>query len=450
MRLDKHLSRQRIIDISSRDLKGALDELLTASIKRFADLDHDSLLEGLMQRECNMTTYLGHGVALPHLRVRMKRKYVLALGRSREGLRYEGLKETENVHLMFLLLAGEDAHDYLQVLASIARLIKEKEFVDTLIGAPDLDALYERLQSGAGGLNTRRVDLRQSRINRLIFRQAERVARGAHCSAIAIFGDTLPAGLDTSAWFPDFRTLLVSGNLADGAFNQDHFAASIQVRSFSRGRLAQLRSAVLVGLTRGIIHFNDRICCVGGIPDSRQFDTIVVVDVKREFQTLLADQTDILPADVKPEVLERVIAVAMELAVEGREGKPVGSLFVLGDTSKVERMVKPLVLNPFFGYKEEDRNILNPFMDETIKEFSSIDGSFVIRGDGVVMSAGSLIHAPDYYHALPGGLGSRHAAAAAISLATQCIAIVVSSSTGQVTVFRRGIMLPLFDKALGS
>ena len=31
----------------------------------------------------------------------------------------------------------------------------------------------------------------------------------------------------------------------------------------------------------------------------------------------------------------------------------------------VEKMVKPLVLNPFFGYKEEDRNILSPFMDET-------------------------------------------------------------------------------------
>jgi DNA integrity scanning protein DisA with diadenylate cyclase activity len=85
-------------------------------------------------------------------------------------------------------------------------------------------------------------------------------------------------------------------------------------------------------------------------------------------------------------------------------------------------------------------------MDETIKEFSSIDGAFVIRGDGVVESAGSLIQAADYDHALPGGLGSRHAAAAAISVATQCISVVISSSTGQVTLFRRGVMLPLTEK----
>jgi DNA integrity scanning protein DisA with diadenylate cyclase activity len=224
----------------------------------------------------------------------------------------------------------------------------------------------------------------------------------------------------------------------------------IQVRSFSSQRLAQLRSAVLVALTRGLISFNDRLCCVGGIAGSNQFDTVVVVDVEREFQTLLTGRADLLPADVKPEVLERVLAVATDLAVEGREGRPVGGLFVVGDTDRVERLIKPLVLNPFYGYKEEDRNILSPFMDETIKEFSSIDGAFIIRGDGVVESAGSLIQAADYDHALPSGLGSRHAAAAAISVATQCISIVISSSTGQVTLFRRGVMLPLTEKRLSA
>jgi len=93
--------------------------------------------------------------------------------------------------------------------------------------------------------------------------------------------------------------------------------------------------------------FNDRICCVGGMAGSSQFDTIVVVDVEKEFQTLLTGHADLLPADVKPEVLERVIAVATELAVEGREGRPVGCLFVVGDSEKVEQLTKPLVLNPF-------------------------------------------------------------------------------------------------------
>jgi DNA integrity scanning protein DisA with diadenylate cyclase activity len=212
--------------------------------------------------------------------------------------------------------------------------------------------------------------------------------------------------------------------------------------------MAQLRSAVFVALSRGIISFNDRLCCVGGLAGSNQFDTVVILDVEREFHTLLGGHADLLPEDVKPEVLERVLGIAMELGVEGREGKPVGCLFVVGDTARVERLSKPLVLNPFYGYKDEDRNILNPFMDETVKEFSSIDGAFVIRGDGVVASAGTLLQASDADHALPSGLGSRHAAAAAVSVATDCISIVVSSSTGQVTLFRRGVMLPLTERKL--
>jgi diadenylate cyclase len=149
---------------------------------------------------------------------------------------------------------------------------------------------------------------------------------------------------------------------------------------------------------------------------------------------------------VKPEVLERVIAVATELAVEGREGRPVGCLFVVGDNERLATLSKPLVLNPFFGYKEEDRNILNPFMDETVKEFSSIDGAFVIRGDGVVESAGSLIQALDTAHDLPSGLGAGTRRRRPSAWRPNCIAIVVSSSTGQVTLFRRGVMLPLTEK----
>ena len=90
MRLEKFITRQRIIDLISTDLKGALAELLEVSVSRFSDLNPDALLRGLLQRENTMTTYLGLGVALPHVRVKMRRRYVLAIGRSPAGIRYDG------------------------------------------------------------------------------------------------------------------------------------------------------------------------------------------------------------------------------------------------------------------------------------------------------------------------------------------------------------------------
>ena len=448
MRLDRIIARSRLVELKSTDLKGALEELLAVSVEKFPDLRPEALLRSLLQRESTMTTYLGRGVSLPHVRVRMSRPYVVAIGRSRVGIRHDGVAGDERVHFIVMLLAGEKAGSYLQVLASLARLLKEPEFIDGLLLAADLDVLYDRLLAGFGGIAGRPLQAQQNRINRLMLREAERVTKGAGCSALMVFGDTFVGGIEARSLQTKLKTILVTRNVIDAGDDQNEFAETVQVRSFSNRRLAQLRSAVLVALTRGVISFNDRICCIGGITGSNQFDTVVVVDVEREFQTLLTGHADLLPPDVKPEVLERVIGVATELSVEGREGRPVGCLFVVGDTPRVERLIKPLVLNPFFGYKEEDRNILNPFMDETVKEFSSIDGAFIIRGDGVLLSAGSLVQATDVEHTLPSGLGSRHAAAAAISAATDCISIVVSSSSGQVTLFRRGEMLSLTDRAL--
>lgn len=446
MRLDKYLSRGRVVDLASADMNGALEELLNVTVERFPDLDRGTLLKGLLRRESTMTTYLGLGVALPHVRVKMDRRYILAIGRSHYGIRYDGAMENEPARLVVLLIADERTRDYLQVLAAIARLMKEQDFVDGLVQAPDVDTLYERLHAGFGGIAARRVPVAQGRVNRTVLREAEKIARGAGCTSLLVFGDTFTGAFDPPPTPAGIKAIFVTRSLAEAGEHLGSYADTIQVRSFSAQRMAQLRSAVLVGLTRGLIAFSDRICCVGGIAGSNQFDTIVVVDVEREFQTLLSGHQDLLPSDVKPEVLERVIGVATELAVEGREGRPVGCLFVVGDSEKVERLSKPLVLNPFFGYKEEDRNILNPFMDETIKEFSSIDGAFIIRGDGVVEAAGALLQASDYKSALPSGLGSRHAAAAAISVAADCIALVVSSSSGLVTLFRRGVMMPLTEK----
>jgi diadenylate cyclase len=448
MRLDRFFTKSRIIDLRSGDFGEALKEMLgVLPATVLAKRTREQLRTELLERERTMTSYLGNGVALPHLRVPMKHNYIFVVGRCPHGLEFNGGRDYKNMRLVFLMLAGENEKSYLTLLASLARVFQDRTLLDRLVGATDLDSFQQVVkQTFSGGAG--RTDSQESKFNRLILNVAAKVARGARCPTIMVFGDTFAGGVELGQTFGAFKTVLVTQTAQEVAGLPGVADAIIPVRSFSNNRLGQLRSAMLIGLTRGIIKPDERLCCLGGIPGSNQFDTVVVVDVEREFQSVFTRQADMLPPSVKPEVLERVLGVATELAIEGREGRPVGCLFVIGEAKKVEAYTKPLVLNPFFGYKEEDRNILNPFMDETVKEFSSLDGAFVIRGDGVLVSAGSLIHAPDYAHQLPSGLGSRHAAACAISLAADCLAIVVSASTGQVTLFRRGQWLPLTEKGV--
>ena len=448
MHIDRYISANRIIDISSNDLVSAYTELL----ETFATLlptpaKKKKVLNELVSREKSLTSYLGEGVALPHARVPMKRPYALAIGRCPTGLSFQGKDSYEDVRFIFLLLANEKAKNYLSFLAALARSFQDSSVMDKLWMARGKNEFRTAVRSAFAGTDDRPAR-RRTKFNKLLTDEAAKIAKAAECSTILIFTDVFPPSLAPRMTFSGFNVVLAGQDLSDDDKEHHRADATLAVRALSRARLSQLRAAILLGLTRDIFGFQDRVCCVGGIPGSGQLDTVLVVDVDEEFESVIGQGEDMLPPDVSAEALERITAIATDLAAEGREGKSIGAMFILGDHEEVSKRSKPLILNPFFGYDEEDRSILNPFMDETIKELALIDGAFVLRGNGVVESAGCLIQAKAEDIILPGGLGTRHAAAAAITHVTDSLALVVSSS-GQVTYFRKGQMFTLFDKSEG-
>lgn len=138
--------------------------------------------------------------------------------------------------------------------------------------------------------------------------------------------------------------------------------------------------------------------------------------------------------------LEDVIRLAVELAFEGREGRKVGALFVVGDSDAVLAHSRPLLLDPLHGHPTERRRADRRELRETVKELTQIDGSFIVEDDGVFVAAGRFVSI-DFSAAsdLPLGLGSRHAAAASISARTTATAIALSQSS-IVRIFSRGAL----------
>jgi DNA integrity scanning protein DisA with diadenylate cyclase activity len=133
--------------------------------------------------------------------------------------------------------------------------------------------------------------------------------------------------------------------------------------------------------------------------------------------------------EVNTRVLEETVSLAVEIAREGREGRKIGTLFVVGDSGEVIKRSKPLILDPLHGHPDESKQIENPDMRETIKELAQLDGAFLVSNAGVVLSAARYIDAASDSLDLPLGLGSRHMAGASISLHTNAVAVVVSESS---------------------
>jgi DNA integrity scanning protein DisA with diadenylate cyclase activity len=140
---------------------------------------------------------------------------------------------------------------------------------------------------------------------------------------------------------------------------------------------------------------------------------------------------------VNPQTLEEVVVLAIEIAREGREGRKIGTLFVVSDTEKTMRSSRCLILNPLLYHSDEIKNIKNPDLRETIKELAQLDGAFIVSDSGTVVSACRYINSSAEGIVLPLGLGSRHMAAASITRHTEAVAVVVSESS-VVRVFDDG------------
>jgi diadenylate cyclase len=170
-----------------------------------------------------------------------------------------------------------------------------------------------------------------------------------------------------------------------------------------------------------------------------------ITDRKRNGEVRISTDTwkDIVVAetDVKEEVFDAVFHICTEISIEGREGKSVGTTFLIGDADNVMAKSRQISINAFEGQKPESRIITNQDIKENIKEFAQLDGAFVIDGDGYVRAQSRYITVDTSNVSLPKGMGTRHNSVAAMTQVTNTVGIVVSQSGGGITIFKNGLIL---------
>ncbi|MFN8710797.1 MAG: DNA integrity scanning protein DisA nucleotide-binding domain protein [Planctomyces sp.] len=203
----------------------------------------------------------------------------------------------------------------------------------------------------------------------------------------------------------------------------------------------QVTQVLLEAIADDLIETGDVVVCVYSLYEKDGCDTVSLVRLADQLARLTSRDLQRLETNVPLETLRIVVDLACEIGREGREGKPVGTLFVVGNHRKVLQMSSEQVHDPFRGYPRAERLIRNPRVRESIKEIAQMDGAFVISADGVVQAAGRHLSATADNLTLSKGLGSRHWAAAEISKAAKSIAIAVSESTGTVRLFQDGVVV---------
>jgi hypothetical protein len=223
-----------------------------------------------------------------------------------------------------------------------------------------------------------------------------------------------------------------------------------KIRSWSgnQTRFSRIKYAFLQGVKQGIIQPDSRVVCALGPWGKDHLDTVTIHD-------LTLSWSEEFPFDPRSFISRRsldtimaVIDIALDIGALGREGKSVGTMFVIGDTENVLRSSHQAVFNPFRGYPKKERIITLPEVVESIKELAQLDGAIIISDRGVIEAAGRHIDAAGVMTRQLRGLGSRHRSAAGITRKTAAVAVVISESTGRVTIFDKGRIIASLEPVI--
>ena len=142
------LSVERVCYLNGRTKKDVLIEMIDLLMTTSGIEDKAEFASAVFQREELMSTGIGFGIAIPHVRLESVKSLVMAVGVSKEGINdYESLDD-KPVHIVFMIAGKLGQHaQHLRLLSMISSMMKNQDVRDKLMAENSLDELYEIMVS---------------------------------------------------------------------------------------------------------------------------------------------------------------------------------------------------------------------------------------------------------------------------------------------------------------
>lgn len=127
IQIAQYLAPERVVDLRSRTKDAALMEIVQTLRSSHEVKDVETVLQAVLEREKALSTGIGLGVAVPHAKIPGVPEFLLAYGRSREGIDFSSIDDRP-VHHVVLIVGPQDRQPrYLQFLASVTLTLKRSE-----------------------------------------------------------------------------------------------------------------------------------------------------------------------------------------------------------------------------------------------------------------------------------------------------------------------------------
>lgn len=144
--LNKALSREHVLVLEKSSKAEVLNALIDILAETPVVSSKKDLSNGIFHREQLLSTGIGMGIGIPHVRLNSIKDVAVAAALVREGVKdYESL-DSEPVKLIFMIVARQDQHaEHLKLLSQLSSRLKDKDFREKLTRCSDSKTFYELL-----------------------------------------------------------------------------------------------------------------------------------------------------------------------------------------------------------------------------------------------------------------------------------------------------------------
>ncbi|MBI2431675.1 MAG: PTS sugar transporter subunit IIA [Candidatus Hydrogenedentes bacterium] len=126
--------------------QAALDQLVAAVAEHESIEDSAALRRAVHEREAVMSTGIGGGIAIPHVRIPEVKSPVLGVGISPQGIDY-GTLDGNPVHILILFATPATADkEYLNLLARVMMALRNRTLYDHLVSCRSPREIFETLR----------------------------------------------------------------------------------------------------------------------------------------------------------------------------------------------------------------------------------------------------------------------------------------------------------------
>lgn len=149
LKLSKIIDDSNIFIISATDKNEALNFLIDKASKQSCVIDKSLFRKELIGRENILSTGIGLGIAIPHVKSRAVSELTLVLGVSKKGIEFKAIDD-KKVNFVFLVGVPEDENTlYLQIISRIILAMKNLDFQKKLLACNsslEIKELFDKLK----------------------------------------------------------------------------------------------------------------------------------------------------------------------------------------------------------------------------------------------------------------------------------------------------------------